>query len=181
MQQMDAVLVPNHGLQRSIGKSECSKQSHVFFRPSHRQDETSQKLQVDADGDGGRSLLGPSQSHVRDTRSVSGQVRHIAAAKTGEAQPLAQITVPAALNDRDAARYALTVLAYSLFDGVARASVAGQPWSRPAAPKGRPKLGRARSNAERQHAYRQRRAGVAPGTRSSAAQAAQAPRPRTSP
>lgn len=48
----------------------------------------------------------------------------------------AQISVPEHLSDRDAARYALTVLAYSLFDLVARASVAGQPWSRPASQRG---------------------------------------------
>lgn len=41
-----------------------------------------------------------------------------------------EIVVPDGLDDRDAARYALCVLAYSVLDGVARASVARQPWAR---------------------------------------------------
>lgn len=48
------------------------------------------------------------------------------------------------------ARWALGAMAFALFDGVARASIAGQPWARIEHPRGRaPGPRRALSNAER--------------------------------
>ena len=67
------------------------------------------------------------------------------------------VTVPAG-EEKPAARQALAVLAYGLFDGVARESIRGAPWARPAAPPGRPRSGRAKTTAERQRAFRQRQA-----------------------
>jgi hypothetical protein len=69
-----------------------------------------------------------------------------------------EITLPQAVqSEKEQARFALGALAYSLFDGVARASVAGQEWSRAALPRGRrPGAARPKSNAERQQALRQR-------------------------
>ncbi len=66
------------------------------------------------------------------------------------------ITVPENMGTpRDQARWALGALAYVLFDGVARASVAGTPWSRASLPVGRqPAAARARTNAERQRQFR---------------------------
>ena len=69
-----------------------------------------------------------------------------------------RIGVPANLSRRDAARYAVAVLAYGLMDLVARESIRGQPWARPSAPRGRPRTGTASSNRERQRAHRARRA-----------------------
>lgn len=70
----------------------------------------------------------------------------------------AQVHVPSGLDDRDAARYALLVLAYSGMDLVARASVAGQPWARPMGRPGRPRKPGAKTNAQRQREFRARRA-----------------------
>lgn len=55
------------------------------------------------------------------------------------------------------ARLALAALAYGLFDGVARASIAGQSWARPALPRGRRRTGVALPNSERQRRWRERR------------------------
>lgn len=69
-----------------------------------------------------------------------------------------RITVPSTECDPvDRARLALGALAYGLFDGVARATVAGQSWAKPAKPAGRPKTGRALTTAERQRRFRERR------------------------
>ena len=70
-----------------------------------------------------------------------------------------EVTVPAAVrSEKNRARLALGALAYSLFDGVARASVAGHAWSRAAIPRGRrPGAARPKSNAERQQAFRERK------------------------
>jgi hypothetical protein len=58
---------------------------------------------------------------------------------------------------RRRARWALGAMAYMLFDGVARASIAGQQWVRVAVPPGRaPSEGLALSNAERQRRHRAR-------------------------
>ena len=69
-----------------------------------------------------------------------------------------EVTVPASVQlQQERARLALGALAYSLFDGVARASVAGHEWSRAALPRGRrPGAARPKSNAERQQIFRQR-------------------------
>ncbi|OFZ98641.1 MAG: hypothetical protein A3H35_09705 [Betaproteobacteria bacterium RIFCSPLOWO2_02_FULL_62_17] len=69
-----------------------------------------------------------------------------------------EITVPSIIDtEQEQARLALGALAYSLFDGVARASVAGHAWSRAAMPRGRrPGAARPKSNAERQLAFRRR-------------------------
>ena len=71
------------------------------------------------------------------------------------------ITIPESIVvEQEQARFALGALAYSLFDGVARASVAGQAWSRAATPPGRrPGAARPKSNAERQLAFRRRMVG----------------------
>ena len=72
-----------------------------------------------------------------------------------------EITMPASVQSgQEQARFALGALAYSLFDGVARASVAGHEWSRAALPRGRrPGVARPKSNAERQRAFRGRAQG----------------------
>ncbi len=71
-----------------------------------------------------------------------------------------EITLPENVrSEQEQARLALGALAYSLFDGVARASIAGQEWSRAATPRGRrPGVARARTNSERQRDYRSRHA-----------------------
>lgn len=67
-----------------------------------------------------------------------------------------RILLPAGLSERTAARYAIAAMAYGLMDLVARQSIRGQPWARPARPRGRPSTGVARTNRERQRAYRKR-------------------------
>jgi hypothetical protein len=67
-----------------------------------------------------------------------------------------RIGVPAGLSARDEARWAIAAMAYGLVDLVARESIRGQPWARPAAARGRPPSGTAKSNRERQRAYRAR-------------------------
>lgn len=67
-----------------------------------------------------------------------------------------RIAVPKHLKPLAAHRYALAALAFSLMDLVARESIRGQAWSRPAVPRGRPPTGMAQSNRERQRAYRRR-------------------------
>ncbi len=52
------------------------------------------------------------------------------------------------------ARLALTALAYSLHDLVARQSLKGAKWNTIVAPRGRPKLKAALSNRERQRRFR---------------------------
>jgi len=65
-----------------------------------------------------------------------------------------RIGVPAGLSRRDEARYAAVVLAYGLLDLVARESIRGASWSKPTAPRGRPRRGTAKSSAARQRAHR---------------------------
>lgn len=61
-----------------------------------------------------------------------------------------EIGVPSLKSDRERARWALGAMAFMLFDGVARASIAGEPWARIARPRGRsPASRRPRSVAER--------------------------------
>lgn len=56
------------------------------------------------------------------------------------------------------ARWALGALAYVLFDGVARASIAKQPWAKIERPRGKqPASYRPKTNAERQLAFRRKR------------------------
>ena len=66
------------------------------------------------------------------------------------------VHVTAGLSGRDAARFAAAAMAYGLMDLVARQSIRGQQWAKPARPRGRPPTGAARSNRERQRAYRSR-------------------------
>lgn len=69
-----------------------------------------------------------------------------------------QITTPNSLSQRDQARWALGALAYVLFNGVARASIAGLPWTKIREPRGRkPSNCRALSSSERQNKYRRLR------------------------
>lgn len=75
-----------------------------------------------------------------------------------------RVTVPKRLSERDGARWALGALAYCIFDGVARASIAGTSWSRPARPVGRPRLACAKSNAERQRLWRNNQASSKDGS-----------------
>lgn len=88
-------------------------------------------------------------------RAVGDRIR--VAAEPGD-WGVVEITVPASVQlQQERARLALGALAYSLFDGVARASVAGHDWSRAALPRGRrPGAARPKSNAERQQIFRQR-------------------------
>jgi len=74
-----------------------------------------------------------------------------------------RIGVPDGLTARGRTRYAVAAMAYGLMDLVARESVRGAEWARPAAPRGRPRTGCAMSNAQRQRAWRARHA---QGTRS---------------
>jgi hypothetical protein len=67
-----------------------------------------------------------------------------------------RVRVPAALSRIEAARWALSALAYGLMDIVARESIRGADWAKPAVPRGRPTTGAAWSNRERQRAYRRR-------------------------
>lgn len=67
-----------------------------------------------------------------------------------------RIGVPSDLGEVDAARFAASAMAYGLMDLVARESIRGAYWARPAAPRGRPPTGRALSNAERQRNFRAR-------------------------
>jgi hypothetical protein len=67
-----------------------------------------------------------------------------------------RIAVPRRLKPGEAYRHALAALAFGLMDLVARESIRGQRWARPAPPRGRPATGTAWSNAERQRAYRHR-------------------------
>lgn len=53
-------------------------------------------------------------------------------------------------------RVALGALAYGLMDGVARESIRGADWARPAPPRGRPRSGTAQTSAERQRRHRSR-------------------------
>ena len=54
------------------------------------------------------------------------------------------------------AQWALGVLAYVMFDGVARASIAGAPWARVERPSGpSPAAKRPQTSAERQRKFRQ--------------------------
>jgi hypothetical protein len=66
------------------------------------------------------------------------------------------IQVPADLSARDVARYATAAMAYALMDIVARASICGERWATPSPPLGRPRSGRAQTNAARQRALRAR-------------------------
>ena len=68
---------------------------------------------------------------------------------------------------------ALGVLAYSVFDYVARESMRGLPESRPSTPRGRPRKPLPVPGAERQRAWRERRSKIA--TRS----VSPTPRPRS--
>lgn len=70
-----------------------------------------------------------------------------------------EIGVPPLGNDVKEARWALGVLAFVIFDGVARASVHGQEWARIEKPRGPSPTGRALSNAERQRKFRSRHIG----------------------
>lgn len=72
------------------------------------------------------------------------------------------ITLPKPLAPVQLARELLVVMAYGVFDGVARESVRGVDWSRNITPRGRPKLARAKSNAQRQRAWRERNKKTAP-------------------
>ena len=69
---------------------------------------------------------------------------------------LVRVRVPASLTPRQAARWALSALAYGLMDLVARESIRGADWAKPAPPRGRPATGTASSNRERQRAHRRR-------------------------
>lgn len=68
-----------------------------------------------------------------------------------------RLTVPPQLSGREAARFALCVLAYGVHDLVARQSVAGHPWTKPRNPPGREKSGRALTTRERQRRFRRKR------------------------
>lgn len=67
-----------------------------------------------------------------------------------------RITMPKT-NKIEEARVALTILAYSLHDLVAKQSIKGQLFSKVPNPRGRKRTGKALSNAERQRLHRERR------------------------
>jgi hypothetical protein len=67
------------------------------------------------------------------------------------------------------AQWALGALAYVLFDGVARASIAGAAWARVEQPRGAKRHGRrAMTSAERQRRFRANLRGVAGASRATA-------------
>lgn len=68
---------------------------------------------------------------------------------------LVKITLPTDERVR-VARYALAIMAYALHDPVCRQSIAHAEWAAIAAPRGRPRLPKAASNAERQQRFRKR-------------------------
>ena len=66
-----------------------------------------------------------------------------------------KIVAPLGLTQRNRARWALGAMAYALFDGVARASIANQNWTRVALPRGRkPGSQKPLTTAERQTRHR---------------------------
>jgi hypothetical protein len=67
-----------------------------------------------------------------------------------------QIEVPRGTSQQAAARLALGVLAYALMDGVARESIRGAAWAKPAPPRGRPRAGKALNIRERQRRHQAR-------------------------
>ena len=67
------------------------------------------------------------------------------------------MSLPKGMTKKENARMALLVMAYGLFDGVARESVRGVDWARKIKPAGRPKSCLAMSNKERQRAWRARK------------------------
>ena len=70
-------------------------------------------------------------------------------AEPGDWNPV-EIGVPPLKTDADRARWALGAMAFVVFDGVARASIAGEPWAKIERPRGRaPGPRRPRSAAER--------------------------------
>jgi hypothetical protein len=69
-----------------------------------------------------------------------------------------RVLVPEHLDAQQAARVALGAMAYALMDLVARESIRGAAWAKPDKPRGRPPSGRALSSAQRQRAYRAKRA-----------------------
>jgi hypothetical protein len=69
------------------------------------------------------------------------------------------VSVPPGLSAVAVARLVVAAMAYAVMDPVARESVRGQPWARPAPPRGRPRLAQPRTGAQRQRAYRARRQG----------------------
>lgn len=73
-----------------------------------------------------------------------------------------KIEVPAWLSLVDQKRHALGALAYGLMDLVARESLRGAAWARPANPRGRRSSGVALSTKERQRRYRARLADKSP-------------------
>ena len=78
----------------------------------------------------------------------------------GDWQKVMVVTPVGVAATRAQARWVLGALAYAVFDGVARASIAGQPWARAALPRGPATARRAPiANAERQRRFRQRQRG----------------------
>jgi hypothetical protein len=61
-----------------------------------------------------------------------------------------RVEVPRGSTRQTAARLALGALAYSLMDSVARESIRGAAWAKPAPPRGRPSAGTALNVRERQ-------------------------------
>ena len=75
-------------------------------------------------------------------------------------QKVMVVTPVGVASARARARWVLGALAYAVFDGVARASIAGQSWARAALPRGPATAHHAPiSNAERQRRFRQRQRG----------------------
>lgn len=78
----------------------------------------------------------------------------------GDWQKVMVVTPLGIASPQARARWVLGALAYAVFDGVARASIAGQPWARAALPRG-PAMARQApiSNAERQRRFREKQHG----------------------
>jgi hypothetical protein len=64
-----------------------------------------------------------------------------------------RVRVPEKTESQFAARWAMAALAYGLMDGVARESIKGAVWARPALPPGRSSKGVAMNNRERQRKF----------------------------
>ena len=87
-----------------------------------------------------------------------GSVKITIASKPGASFPAVarswSLGMPVSRTEREQARYALAVLAFSLHDLVAKESIKGQPWLQVSPPKGRPRTGKALTTRERQIRYR---------------------------
>lgn len=90
----------------------------------------------------------------RKVRLVRGSALRIRKEPGDEGAVEITLPAPAVIGGRQAARMALGAMAYGLMDPVARESIRGAEWTRPAPPRGRPRTSVTISNRERQRRLR---------------------------